>query len=128
MKSTFSLFAFAAVLAILAGNASTLFAQAPQYGNQLPGMQTGVGQAQPGMPQNQGALAASTGGLGIDGIAVVDVAYIFKKHARFLQQMELMKQKVEAAEAELKRDQDELKRMSEQLKTFQAGSPDYKKL
>jgi Skp family chaperone for outer membrane proteins len=127
VKTTFSLIAFATVLAILAGNTSSLFAQAPQYGTQAPAMQVGAGQTQPMTAPIQGAPVAN-GGLGVNGVAVVDVAYIFKKHARFLQQMDMMKQKVETAEKELQRDQEDLKRMSEQLKTFAPGSPDYKKL
>ncbi|HTQ39136.1 MAG TPA: OmpH family outer membrane protein [Pirellulales bacterium] len=127
MKTTFSYIAFAAALAILAGNTSSSLAQAPQYGAPAPGMTSGVGQTQPMAPPMQGAPVANAG-LGVNGIAVVDVAYIFKKHARFLQEMDMMKQKVEAAEQGLKKDQDDLKRMSDQLKTFAPGSPDYKKM
>jgi Skp family chaperone for outer membrane proteins len=122
VKTTFSSIVSAAVLAIFVGNASSLLAQAPQYGGQMQPMQ-GAGQ-----PPAQAAPGVAAGGLGLNGVAVVDVAYIFKKHARFLQEMEMMKQKVQAAEKGLQNDQDDLKRMAEQLKALNAGSPDYKKL
>jgi Skp family chaperone for outer membrane proteins len=100
-----------------------VFAQQP-YGTQpVPGNPAAV-------PQNPAMNAPPAGGarLGVDGLAVVDVAYIFKNHTRFKQQMEAMKQKVDAAESELKRDQDDYKKMADQLKTYQPGSPDYKKV
>ena len=66
--------------------------------------------------------------LGVNGLAVIDVAYIFKHHQRFSQQMEQMKQKVDQAENDLKRDQQEMQKMAEQLKTYNPSSPEYKKL
>jgi Skp family chaperone for outer membrane proteins len=125
VKSNFSSLVFAIALTVLVGLATPVFAQAPQQ--QYPAGQPGM-QANPGMPQTQGMPpAGGSSRLGVEGLAVVDVAYIFKNHARFKQQMEAMKGKVDAAEAELKRDQEDYKRMAEQLKQYQPGSPDYKK-
>ena len=72
--------------------------------------------------------------IGVNGIAVVDIAYIFKKHNRFDQEMKTLKQRVEAAEADLKRMGEEIKKKQDQLKaydqqkTFPPGSPEYKRL
>jgi Skp family chaperone for outer membrane proteins len=125
VKTIFSSLALAVALAVLASVDAPLFGQVPQqYGTPQPGMQGNPA----GMTQNPGMAPAGGAHLGVDGLAVVDVAYIFKNHARFKQQMEAMKQKVDAAELELKRDQDEYKHMADQLKTLNPGSPDYKKL
>lgn len=74
-----------------------------------------------------GPPAQAPGGqLGVNGIAVVDVAYIFKNHSRFKQQIDAMKKTVEAADAEVRRDQEDIKKAAEALKSFQPGTPDYK--
>ena len=65
---------------------------------------------------------------GVNGIAVVDVASIFKKYLKFTQQMDQMKTKVEAAENDVKKDQDDYKHMMDQLKAYQPGSTEYKNL
>ena len=59
---------------------------------------------------------------------MVDVAYIFKNHVRFKQQMEEMKSRVETAEADVKKDQESIKRKAEELKTFNPGTPNYKQV
>jgi Skp family chaperone for outer membrane proteins len=61
-------------------------------------------------------------------VAVVDVSYIFKQHQRFRTTMESMKKEMESTEAELKSDRDRLQQMEDQRGTFNAGSPEYKKL
>jgi Skp family chaperone for outer membrane proteins len=61
-------------------------------------------------------------------IAVVDVSVIFKKHARFLGDIEKFKKDVQAAEAKLKTEYDQIKALQEQLKGFAPGSPDYKQM
>jgi len=61
-------------------------------------------------------------------IAVVDLAKIFKEHARFNAMKEDMKRDVDTAEAELKAIREEIQRLGEQLQSFNAGSPDYKNL
>ncbi len=75
-----------------------------------------------------GTQPAGGSRLGVNGIAVVDVAYIFKNHVRFKQQMEEMKLRVEAAEADVKKDQESIKRKAEELKTFNPGTPNYKQV
>jgi len=62
------------------------------------------------------------------GIAVIDIAYIFKNHGRFKQSMEFMKKDVLAAEENLKKDRDHINQLIEKLKGFNPGTPDYKKM
>ena len=61
-------------------------------------------------------------------VAVIDVGYIFKNHARFKAAMDKMKDEVMAAENSLKNERDRINGLMEQLKGFNAGSPEYKKL
>jgi Skp family chaperone for outer membrane proteins len=61
-------------------------------------------------------------------VAVIDVGYIFKNHARFKQAMDKMKDEVMAAENALKAERDRINGLMEQLKGFNVGTPEYKKL
>jgi Skp family chaperone for outer membrane proteins len=61
-------------------------------------------------------------------VAVIDVGYIFKNHARFKAAMDKMKDEVMAAENSLKGERDRINGLMEQLKGFNAGTPEYKKL
>jgi len=61
-------------------------------------------------------------------VAVVDVGYIFKNHARFKAAMDKMKDEVMAAENGLKAERDRINGLMEQLKGFNVGTPEYKKL
>jgi len=60
------------------------------------------------------------------GIAVVDVSYIFKEHARFRSTMEGMKKEMETIESELKADRDKIAQTEEQRKSYSVGSAEYK--
>jgi Skp family chaperone for outer membrane proteins len=125
--------ALTTALTLLIGFATTSFGQAPGGASQFGAQPQPTG----GAPFNPAAAAgqmqqhtaaAAPGGLGINGMAVIDVAYIFKNHARFKQQMDGMKQKVDAAENEVKAVQEEMKKSIEQMKQFNAGSPEYKRM
>ena len=61
-------------------------------------------------------------------VAVIDVGYIFKNHARFKQAMDKMKDEVLQAENVLKAERDRINGLMEQLKGFNVGTPEYKKL
>ena len=61
-------------------------------------------------------------------VAVIDVGYVFKNHARFKQAMDKMKDEVMAAENGLKAERDRINGLMEQLKGFNVGTPEYKKL
>jgi Skp family chaperone for outer membrane proteins len=122
---------------IVSFTATQLFAQVPGGPAAGPGGQLGGG-APPAMGQPGGAAAGAQPGfggtsapaasrLGVNGVAVVDIAKIFKNHVRFKQQMEEMKGRVEAAENDVKQYQETIKRKADELKTFNPGSPEYKR-
>ncbi|HEY2761936.1 MAG TPA: OmpH family outer membrane protein, partial [Pirellulales bacterium] len=131
------------------GQTSPGFGSAPA-GNGMPTGQPGGGMMTPAQPFNNGMPTGqpNTGGMpagqpgypnaarpavgppqiGVNGIAVVDVAFIFKNYLKFKNQMDQMKQKVEAAENDVKRDQEEYKHLMDQLKQLSPGTEGYKKL
>jgi Skp family chaperone for outer membrane proteins len=61
-------------------------------------------------------------------VAVIDVGYIFKNHARFKAKMDKMKDEVMAAENSLKAERDRINGLMEQLKGFNPGTAEFKKL
>lgn len=61
-------------------------------------------------------------------IAVVDISYIFKKHARFASTMEAMKKEMEGIEADLKADRQKIAEQEQQRNQFNVGTADYKQL
>ena len=61
-------------------------------------------------------------------VAVVDVGEIFKKHKKFKEKMDKMKEEVLAAENKLKQERDQIASRVEQLKGLNVGTPDYRKL
>jgi len=138
VKTTFRRVAVATAFAACACFALPSFGQQPA-GGQFPPMTQGPAA---GLPAGGAPAGALPGGpnrmapaqIGVNGIAVVDIAYIFKKHNRFDQEMKTLKQRVEAAEADLKRMGEEIKKKQDQLKaydqqkTFPPGSPEYKRL
>lgn len=62
------------------------------------------------------------------GVAVVDISYIFKKHARFRATMEQMKTEMESIEEELKADRDKIGQKEQQRDAYNVGSPEYKNM
>ncbi len=70
----------------------------------------------------------AAGGTGVGGIAVIDIAYIFKHYDRFKQQMDMMKTKVDNAEQEVKNTQEGMKKAAESMKQYRPDSPDYKRI
>jgi Skp family chaperone for outer membrane proteins len=61
-------------------------------------------------------------------IALLDVSYIFKNHARFKGMMEDMKADVERAEAHVKSERETINKLVERLQEFRKGTPDYKQM
>lgn len=61
-------------------------------------------------------------------MALLDVSYIFKNHARFKGMMEDMKADVERAEAQVKTDREAIGKLAERLQEFRKGTPDYKQM
>lgn len=63
---------------------------------------------------------------GLSGVALLDVNYVFKKHARFKSQMEEMRGDVERSQTEWKRQNEGINKLVERLNEFRPGTPDYK--
>jgi Skp family chaperone for outer membrane proteins len=60
-------------------------------------------------------------------IAVIDLGYIFKNHIRFKAAMDDLKKDADGFEAYLRQQRETAQKMQEKLRTFNAGTPDYKK-
>jgi Skp family chaperone for outer membrane proteins len=110
VKRQLSAFVVAATVAIVHGSA---FAQVP------------VRPVQPVAAPAAAALARSASPA--SHVAVVDVGYIFKNHARFKAEMDRMKDQVMAAENSLKAEQERIKGLMDQLKGYNPGTPEYRK-
>jgi len=61
-------------------------------------------------------------------VAVIDVAYIFKNHARFNQSMNDMKRDIEAFDAHMQEESKKLQKKQEEMTSFGPSSPQFKKL
>jgi len=61
------------------------------------------------------------------GIAVVDVAYIFKNYSRFKKMMADLKAEVDATERSLRAEQQRLADKANRLKGFGVGTPEYRR-
>lgn len=130
--------ALAASLALLVGFTSTTHAQgvgAPAVGGQPPIGQAppgAVGQPQAGYPQNPappaGAAPAAPSGHGVSGMGVIDVKFLFTRYEKFEQQMQAIRNRVEAAEADIRREQDVLKKMAEKAKEFDPSKPEFRQI
>ncbi|MGQ9576244.1 MAG: OmpH family outer membrane protein [Thermoguttaceae bacterium] len=72
------------------------------------------------------APPSAAGSRGRAEIALIDVGYIFKNHARFKQQMAELQGDMEREDAAMKRERDQIRALQDQLNELQAGSPDYR--
>jgi Skp family chaperone for outer membrane proteins len=113
----------------VAGPLSVLFLVAPVAGQGLP-----AGGPRPSGPPT-GAIAPPVAGLAPavpaaagTSVAVIDVAYIFKNHARFNQSMNDMKRDIEAFDAHMQEESKKLQKKQEEMQTFGPSSPQFKKL
>ncbi len=61
-------------------------------------------------------------------VAVIDVAYVFKNYQRFNQELESIKQEIDAFENDLRKQQQAFADLAEQLKQYSPDSPEYKRL
>lgn len=94
------------------------------------------GRPGPGVPPSAGGTppaaaarpAAAPAGAAPSQVVVLDVGYIFKNHAGFNAEMAKIKDEVMAVENKLKQEQERIRGMMEQLKSFQPGTPEYRKL
>jgi Skp family chaperone for outer membrane proteins len=100
---------------LVAGLCSTMFLATPAWG------QVGNPAARP--PAASAPTAAPATGT---NVAVIDIAFIFKHHARFNAKMEEIKKGIESYEAEMQGTQREFNQAREALATFTPGSREYK--
>ncbi|MBI2824232.1 MAG: OmpH family outer membrane protein [Planctomycetia bacterium] len=61
-------------------------------------------------------------------VAIIDLAYILKKHAGFQQRMEELRHEAETVENEIKGKRDAIQKLAQRLDDYTKGSPDYKNL
>jgi len=85
------------------------------FGSQAQAQQQPIGQPAMGAP-------------GAGGVALLDVSYIFKNHARFKAMMSQMESDIEAAEQSVKKEKEAIKQLSDRMEEHRSGSPDYKAL
>jgi Skp family chaperone for outer membrane proteins len=117
----------------VAGPLSVFFLVAPVGAQGLPGPgpraggpPTGaIAPSGPAMPAAAPAPSAPAGGG--TSVAVIDVAYIFKNHARFNQSMTDMKRDIEAFDAHMQEESKKLQKKQEELQQYAPSSPQFKK-
>ena len=101
--------------ALAASCLAMLFTAAPAAAQQMAGGQTAAVTArQPTTPVN--------------GLALLDMAFLYKNLNRIKAQREEMKADFQRVEAQHKRERENLQSLVEQLKGFKPGTPDYKNL
>ncbi len=61
------------------------------------------------------------------GVAVVDISYVFKNHARFKAAQESMKKEMESIETELKADREKIAQAEAARNSYQVGAAEYKR-
>jgi len=71
------------------------------------------------------AQGPSRGG---NGIALLDIGYIFKNHTRFKAEMADLRSDLQQADARMKKDRDTIRKLMEQLNDYPAGSIEYKQM
>lgn len=62
------------------------------------------------------------------GIALLDVGYVFKGHPSFKQQMDAMKSQVQQFEQQMRAQQEQIQAASKRIADFKPGTPEYKQL
>jgi len=73
------------------------------------------------------SFAQAQAGAG-QGIAIIDLAYIFKNYPRFQAMKDDMKRDVDRVENELKSMRDEIEKLGTRLNEYPKGTPEYKEL
>jgi len=62
------------------------------------------------------------------GIALLDISYIFKNHTRFKAEMEAMRADMERAQATMNKEREAIQKLNEQLKGMASGTAEYRQL
>jgi Skp family chaperone for outer membrane proteins len=117
---------------IVAGPLSVFFLVAPVAAQGLPGVgprPSGppTGAIVPGGPAMSAPAPAPSAPAGGTSVAVIDVAYIFKNHARFNQSMTDMKRDIEAFDAHMQEESKKLQKKQEEMQAYAPSSPQFKK-
>lgn len=117
----------------VAGPLSVFFLVAPVAAQNLPGAGPRPGgppssAIAPGGPAMPAAAPAPSGPAGGTSVAVIDVAYIFKNHARFNQSMTDMKRDIEGFDAQMQEESKKLQQKQEKMTSFAPTSNEFKKL
>jgi Skp family chaperone for outer membrane proteins len=86
------------------------------------GLSSSYAQVQPRATAPASAVPAGT------RVAVIDINFIFKKHVRFKQTMDSIKQEIEDFEGVLREERNRITTKTEQLQALPTGSPGYKQL
>ena len=110
----------------VAGPLSVLFLVAPVAAQGLPPggpRPSGPGAIAPSAaaPAPSGSAAAGT------SVAVIDVAYIFKNHARFNAEMKQMQNDIAAFDGVMQEKNKQLQKKAEEMQSFAPTSPQFKK-
>ncbi|MFO0872171.1 MAG: OmpH family outer membrane protein [Pirellulales bacterium] len=82
--------------------------------------------AAPAAPAAAAAPAAGRGGT--PSVVVIDIGEVFKQHAQFNQQLNALKDEIKSLDAYYQAEQKKIAGQREKLGTYNAGSPEYKKL
>lgn len=99
---------------------------------QTPGAGVGTRPATSGTRPAAAAPAAAPGGSVARGstpsVVVIDIGEVFKQHAQFNQQLNGLKEEIKSLDAYYQAEQKKIIGQKDKLGTFNAGSPEYKKL
>jgi Skp family chaperone for outer membrane proteins len=120
-------FRFALVAAAFAFTTMAVYGPSQTFAQQQPLGQFGP---QPGAPMSQAQAASqfSPQNAATHGVAVVDISYIFKNHARFKAAMEGMKKEMDNIEVQLKAKREEIAKLEAKRNSYNLGAPEYKQL
>jgi Skp family chaperone for outer membrane proteins len=76
-----------------------------------------------------GGMGRPAGGaVGSQGIALIDIGYIFKNHIKFKNAMDGLGKDIKVAEDTLNKEREVIQKMITRLKDYKPGTPDYKHL
>jgi Skp family chaperone for outer membrane proteins len=85
-----------------------------------------------GLAQQPGPARPPVAPAAVNGFAgktvLLDVNYVFKKHARFKQAMDLLKNDADAMDVQMKKEEGQLRNLAMGLQKLNPGSPEYKKM
>jgi Skp family chaperone for outer membrane proteins len=87
---------------------------------ELPGTAQTPGSARPPAAQSPSRFVGKT--------VLIDISYVFKKHARFTALMTQLKNDADAEDVKMKKEQAQWRSLAMSLQKYNPGSPEYKKM